>query len=110
VRGAITLSFVATLLAEMEDCRPKFPDAESFACLAGVVPSTRASGRHRSVTFRWSADKKLREALCDFAGDGWQANAWAERRYRELRRTKTHPHAERILASQGLSAPRNEPA
>ncbi len=88
----------ATLLAEMGDCRSRFPDAESFACLAGVVPSTRASGRHRAVTFRWSADKKLREALCDFAGDSWQGNAWAERRYRELRKTKTHPHAERILA------------
>jgi transposase len=88
----------ATLLAEMGDCRSRFPDPESFACLAGVVPSTRASGRHRTVTFRWSADKKLRDALCDFAGDSWQGNAWAERRYRELRKTKTHPHAERILA------------
>lgn len=88
----------ATLLAEIGDCRARFPDAESLACLAGVVPSTRTSGRHRAVTFRFSADKKLREALCDFAGDSWQGNAWAERRYRELRKTKTHPHAERILA------------
>jgi transposase len=88
----------ATLLAEIGDCRARFPDAESLACLAGVVPSTRRSGRHRAVTFRWSADKKLRDALCDFAGDSWQSNAWAEQRYRELRKTKTHPHAERILA------------
>jgi transposase len=88
----------AALLAEIGDCRARFPDAESLACLAGVAPSTRASGRHRAVTFRWSSDKKLREALCDFAGDSWQGNAWAERRYRELRKTKTHPHAERILA------------
>lgn len=88
----------ATLLAEIGDCRARFPDADSLACLAGVAPSTRASGRHRAVTFRWSSDKKLREALCDFAGDSWQGNAWAEQRYRELRKTKTHPHAERILA------------
>jgi len=88
----------ATLLAEIGDCRARFPDAESLACLAGVAPSTRSSGKHRAVTFRWSADKKLRDALCDFAGDSWQGNAWAERRYRELRKTKTHPHAERILA------------
>ena len=88
----------ATLLAEIGDCRARFPDAESLACLAGVAPSTRASGRHRAVTFRFSADKKLRDALCDFAGDSWQGNPWAERRYRELRKTKSHPHAERILA------------
>lgn len=89
----------ATLLAEIGDCRARFPDAESLCCLAGVAPSTRASGRHRAVTFRFSADKKLRDAICDFAGDSWRANAWAEHRYRELRAAgKTHPHAERILA------------
>lgn len=89
----------ATLLAEIGDCRARFPDPESLACLAGVVPSTRASGKHRAVTFRWSADKKLREALCDFAGDSWRGNPWAEQRYRELHASgKRHPHAERILA------------
>jgi transposase len=64
----------ATLLAEIGDCRARFPDAESLCCLAGVAPSTRASGRHRAVTFRFSADKKLRDAICDFAGDSWRAN------------------------------------
>ena len=89
----------ATLLAEIGDCRARFPDAESLACLAGVAPSTRASGRHHAVTFRWSSDKKLRDALCDFAGDSWRTNAWANQRYRQLRASgKTHPHAERILA------------
>lgn len=89
----------ATLLVEIGDCRARFPDAESLAALAGVVPSTRRSGRLHATTFRWSADKKLRDALCDFAGDSWQANAWAERRYRQLRASgKSHPHAERILA------------
>ena len=89
----------ATLLAEIGDCRARFPDAESLACLAGVAPSTRASGRHRAVTFRFNSDKKLRDALCDFAGDSWRGNTWAEHRYRQLRTAgKTHPHAERILA------------
>jgi len=89
----------ATLLGEIGDCRARFPDAESLSCLAGVAPSTRASGRHRAVTFRFSSDKKLRDALCDFAGDSWRANAWAQARYRQLRADgKSHPHAERILA------------
>jgi transposase len=89
----------ATLLAEIGDCRARFPDPESLACLAGVAPSTRASGRHRAVTFRFSSNKKLRDALCDFAGDSRRANAWAEARYRQLRTDgKSHPHAERILS------------
>jgi transposase len=89
----------ATLLAEIGDCRARFPDAESLCCLAGVAPSTRSSGRHRVVTFRFSSDTKLRDAICDFAGDSWQGNQWAAHRYRELRASgKTHPHAERILA------------
>lgn len=89
----------ATLLAEIGDCRARFPDPESLTCLAGIAPSTRASGRHRAVTFRFSADKKLREAICNFAGDTMRASPWAEHRYRALRASgKSHPHAERILA------------
>lgn len=89
----------ATLLAEIGDCRARFPDPESLACHAGVAPSTRTSGRHRTVTFRWSSDRKLRDALCDFAGDTMRANTWADHRYRQLRATgKRHAHAERILA------------
>jgi transposase len=89
----------ATLLAEIGDCRARFPDPESLTCLAGIAPSTRTSGRHRAVTFRWSSDKKLRDALCDFAGDTMRASPWADARYRALRAAgKSHPHAERILA------------
>ena len=89
----------AALLAEIGDCRGRFPDPESLAAAAGVAPSTRSSGRHRSVTFRWACNKKLRDALCDFAGDSRHANAWAQHRYQTLRKAgKRHPHAERILA------------
>jgi transposase len=89
----------ANLLAEIGDCRARFPDPESLAAHAGVVPSTRASGRVRYVTFRFGVDKKLREAICDFAGDSMRGNPWAAERYRQLRASgKRHPHAERILA------------
>jgi transposase len=89
----------ASLLAEIGDCRERFPSAESLACLAGAAPSTRASGRHRAVTFRWAADKKLRNALVDFAGDSRHANPWAADLYAKARaRGKSNPHAERILA------------
>ncbi|MGF7237849.1 MAG: IS110 family transposase [Frankia sp.] len=89
----------ARLLAEIGDARGRFPTPDSLACLAGVAPSTRQSGKVKAVTFRWSADKQLRDALCDFAGDSRHANPWAADLYRRARaRGHDHPHAVRVLA------------
>jgi len=66
----------ARLLAEIGDARGRFPTADSLACLAGVAPSTRQSGKVKSVTFRWGAQL-----------------------YNSARaRNHDHPHAVRILA------------
>jgi transposase len=89
----------ARLLAEIGDARGRFPTPESLACLAGVAPSTRQSGKVTTVTFRWGANKELRDALCDFAGDSRRANPWAADLYAQARARKhDHPHAVRILA------------
>ncbi|HEV7187624.1 MAG TPA: IS110 family transposase [Blastococcus sp.] len=89
----------ARLLAEIGDARGRFPTADSLACLAGVAPSTRQSGKVEIVSFRWGADKQLRDALCDFAGDSRHANPWAADLYRRARaRGHDHPHAVRVLA------------
>lgn len=89
----------ARLLAEIGDARGRFPTADSLACLAGVAPSTRQSGKVKAVTFRWGADKELRGALCDFASDSRHDNAWAAHLYNNARaRNHDHPHAVRILA------------
>ena len=88
----------ARLLAEIGDARGRFPTADSLACLAGVAPSTRQSGKIKAVTFRWGADHQLRDALCDFAGDSRHANPWAADLYARARaRGHDHPHAVRIL-------------
>jgi transposase len=88
----------ARLLAEIGDARGRFPTATSLACLSGMAPSTRESGSHRVVSFRWSADKQLRDAVADFAGDSHNANPWAADLYAKARaRGHDHPHAVRIL-------------
>jgi transposase len=93
----------ARLLAEIGDCRARFPTPDSLACLAGVAPSTRASGKSRSVGFRWSCDKQLRDAVTDFAGDSRHANPWAKDLYDQARRRgHDHAHAVRILARAWL--------
>jgi transposase len=89
----------ARMLAEIGDARGRFPTAASLACLAGVAPSTRESGKARVVSFRWAVDKQLRDAICDFAGDSRHRNAWAADLYAKARaRGHDHPHAVRILA------------
>jgi len=89
----------ALLLAEIGDCRARFPDDSALAAAAGVAPSTRASGKKHHVAFRHSCDKKLREALIDFASDSRRASPWAADIYDRARaRGARHPHAVRILA------------
>jgi transposase len=93
----------ARLLSEIGDCRARFPSPESLSCLAGVAPSTRASGKSHRVGFRWACDKQLRDAVTDFAGDSRRANAWADKLYRDARnRGHDHAHAVRILSRAWL--------
>ena len=93
----------ARLLSEIGDCRARFPTPEALACLAGVAPSTRQSGKVKHIGFRWAADKQLREAVTDFAGDSRRANPWAADIYTRARaRGHDHPHAVRILARAWL--------
>ena len=49
----------ARLLSEIGDCRARFPDPQALICLAGAAPSTRQSGKHKAVTFRWAVSKQL---------------------------------------------------
>ncbi|MGO8966052.1 MAG: IS110 family transposase [Mycobacterium sp.] len=93
----------ARLLAEIGDCRARFPTPESLTCLAGAAPSTRQSGKSRIVGFRWSCDKQLRDAVTDFAADSRRANPWAADLYNKATaRGHDHPHAVRILARAWL--------
>jgi transposase len=89
----------AALLSELGDVRARFPDQECLAALAGVAPVTITSGKRKTVKFRWACDKKLRQALIDFADDSRHASPWAAKVYADaLARTKRHQHAVRILA------------
>jgi transposase len=93
----------ARLLAEIGDCRARFPDPEALICLAGAAPSTRRSGKHEAVTFRWAVNRELRDAVCDFAADSRKTNPWAAHLYNQaIARGKDHPHAVRILARAWL--------
>lgn len=93
----------AKLLVEIGDARGRFPTEASLAALAGACPSTRQSGRHHVVTFRWACNKKLRDAVMDFAQDSRHASPWAAAIYdRHRAAEKSHQHTVRILARAWL--------
>jgi transposase len=89
----------AQILAELGDDRARFPTDDQLAAEAGVAPVTRASGKHRGVTFRWACNKRFRQALTTFADNSRHASTWAAAIYARARaRGCDHPHAIRILA------------
>ena len=93
----------ASLLAEIGDCRQRFPTDDALAALAGACPSTRQSGKRTQAVFRWSCSKKLRAAVMDFANGSRMADSWAAGIYAAaIGRGCRHPHAIRILARAWL--------
>ena len=89
----------ASLLAEIGDCRERFPTDEALASLAGASPSTRQSGKREQTVFRWACHKKLRATVMDFANGSRMGDPWAADIYRRaIERGCRHPHAIRILA------------
>jgi transposase len=104
--GQIVMSFprsgricAAQILAELGSVRERFPTEAQLAAEAGVAPVTYQSGKHRSVTFRWACNHRLRRALTCFADQSRHASRWAAEVYHRARsRGCDHPHAIRILA------------
>jgi transposase len=93
----------ASLLAEIGDCRQRFPTDDALAALAGACPSTRQSGKRSQAVFRWSCSKKLRAAVMDFANGSRMGDPWAAAIYAAaVARGCRHPHAIRILARAWL--------
>ena len=93
----------ASLLAEISDCRQRFPTDDALAALAGDCPSTRQSGKRSQAVFRRSCSKKLRAAVMDFANGSRMSDPWAVAIYTAATgRGCRHPHAIRILARAWL--------
>jgi transposase len=91
------------MLAEIGDCRERYPDAAALAADAGMCPVPIESGRSRHASFRWACDKRLRDAVGCLADASRKHNPWARELYeRAVARGKDHPHAIRILGRAWL--------
>jgi transposase len=110
--GAIFLSLfrdpkavvtAATLLAEIGDCRSRYPNADTLAADAGMSAVAVESGKHRSACFRRACDKRLRNAVATLADATRHHHPWAHDVYQRARaRGCDHPHALRILGRAWL--------
>jgi transposase len=88
----------ARLLAEIGDCRERYPSAEAMAADAGMCPVAVESGKRKVAAFRRACDKRLRDAIATLADATRHRHPWARDVYRRARaRGCDHPHAIRVL-------------
>lgn len=88
----------ATLIAELGDCRGRYPTEAAMAADAGMSPVALESGKLRVATFRRACDKRLRVAVATLADSTRHWHPWAREVYRKARaRGQDHPHAIRTL-------------
>ena len=88
----------ATLLAEIGDCRARYPHRDAIAADGGHAPVAEESGKRKHAKFRWACNKRLRNALSTLAHSTRIWNPWAADRYAHARqRGHNHRRALRTL-------------
>jgi hypothetical protein len=92
------------LLAEIGEDRARDPEAAVLLAEAGLAPVTRASGRSRSVRFRYAANTRLREASMWWAYNSLKLSPWAHEAFRQARdeRGQRYHRALRGLAARWM--------
>jgi transposase len=88
----------AAMIAEIGDCRERYPSYRALAADAGQAPVAVESGKAKHAQFRWACDHRLRAAFCTLADASRRHNPWAADIYDRARaRGASHTHATRIL-------------
>lgn len=85
----------ARLLAEIGDCRLRYPTSEALAADGGMSAVAVESGKRKTAAFRWACDKRLRDALATLSDSTRHHNPWAHRLYADAR-ARGHDHQRAI--------------
>ncbi|MGO9972300.1 MAG: transposase [Solirubrobacteraceae bacterium] len=80
-KGADTVLTASVLLAEIGDCRARYPTRESLSGDAGQSPVAVQSGKHKVARFRWACNERLRDAFCMLAESTRHWHPWAQAVY-----------------------------
>jgi transposase len=88
----------AELLAEIGDCRERYPDRDALAADAGQAAVAIESGKWKTAGFRRACNKRLRVAICRLADSSRHWHPWAQDLYAQARqRGHEHPRAIRTV-------------
>ena len=102
--GPVFLSFfrnpesvicAAILLAEIGDCRGRYPRADALAADGGQAAIAIESGKRKHAGFRHACNQRLRYALNTLADSTRHWHPWAADRYANAR-ARGHDHARAI--------------
>jgi transposase len=85
----------AELVAEIGDCRARYPTRDSLAGDAGQAAVAVESGKRKTARFRWACNKRLRSAFCTLADSSRHHNPWAADHYARTR-ARGHDHQRAI--------------
>ncbi len=93
-KGPYSVITAAELLAEIGDCRARYPARDALAGDAGQAAVAIESGKRKAACFRWGCDKRLRSAFCRLADSTRHWHPWAQDLYAAARaRGHDHPRA-----------------
>jgi transposase len=88
----------AELLAEIGDCRERYPTRDALAADAGQAAVAVESGKWKTAAFRRACNKRLRVAFCRLADSSRHWHPWAQTLYAQARqRGHEHPRAIRTV-------------
>ncbi len=97
-KGPKSVVTAAELLAEIGDCRDRYPTADALAADAGMSAVAIESGKRKVAAFRFACDKRLRDAFCVLADTTRRWHPCAGDHYaRAIARGHDHPRAIRTL-------------
>ncbi|HEY2200357.1 MAG TPA: IS110 family transposase [Solirubrobacteraceae bacterium] len=97
-KGPDSVITAAELLAEIGDCRARYPARDALAGDAGQAAVAIESGKRKAACFRWGCNKRLRSAFCTLADSTRHWHPWAQDLYASAReRGHDHPRALRTV-------------
>ena len=88
----------AEMLAEIGDCRARYPARDALAGDAGQAAVAIESGKRKAACFRWGCNKRLRSSFARLANSTRHWHPWAGDLYAAARaRGHDHPRALRTV-------------
>ena len=97
-KGSSSVICAAEMLAEIGDCRARYPARDALAGDAGQAAVAIQSGKRKTASFRWGCNKRLRSAFCTLADSTRHWHPWAQALYAAaIARGHDHPRALRTV-------------